>query len=160
MDPGEESPSTRPEEMAAANSTMEATNEVDENERINNSNTNMNNIPRKTSQGDRSFSSQTQRKARTTKICGDSMVNNINSWKLKRSCGKGQQIFVNSFPGANFHDMRTYCKRSIEKKPDCPIIHCGTNELKTNKSDVEISTEIISLANRPEHKVYRLLFLD
>ena len=30
------------------------------------------------------------------------------------------------------------------------IIHCGKNEQKTNKSDVEISTEIISLTKSIE----------
>ena len=145
----EESPSPKQEETAKTNCTMEATNKVNENESNNKNNNNMNNTPRRTSQEDRS-SSQTQNKTRTTIICGDSMVKNIKSWKLKRSCNRGERIFVNSFLGANVHEMRTYCKTSIEKKPDCLIIHCGTNELKTNKSDVEISTEIISLAKSIE----------
>ena len=144
----QESQSPKKEETAQTKCTMEATNKVNENE-SNDNNTNMNNTPSGSSQEDRS-SSQTQRKTRTTIICGDSMVKNIKSWKLKRSCDKGEQIFVNSFPGANVHEMRTYCKPSIEKKPDCLIIHCGTNELRTNKSDVEISTEIISLAKSIE----------
>ena len=38
------------------------------------------------------------------------MVKNIKSWELKRSYSRAEQIFVNSFPDASDHEMRTYCK--------------------------------------------------
>lgn len=34
----------------------------------------------------------------------------------------------------------------MDKKPNKIIIHCGTNDLKSNKSDIKIATEIITLA--------------
>ena len=33
-----------------------------------------------------------------------------------------------------------------DKKPNNIILHCGTNNLRSNKSYIEISTEIITLA--------------
>eukprot|EP00112_Aurelia_sp_Birch-Aquarium-sp1_P023058 Seg6738.2 transcript_id=Seg6738.2/GoldUCD/mRNA.D3Y31 product="hypothetical protein" protein_id=Seg6738.2/GoldUCD/D3Y31 len=42
--------------------------------------------------------------------------------------------------------MHSYCKPLIDKEPDTVILHCGTNNLRSNKSDVEISTEIVTLA--------------
>ena len=54
-------------------------------------------------------------------------------------------VIVHSFPGATVNDMRSYCKPLIDKKPHI-ILHCGTNNLRSNKSDAEISTENATLA--------------
>ena len=128
--------------MAATNSAMEAKNEVDDNESSNNSKDNMNNIPRRTSREDRSASSLTRRKTRTAIICGDSMV-----MELKRSYGKGEQ-------------MRTYCKQSIEKKPNCLIIHCGTKYLKKTNRMWKCGQKPFLWQNRWEHNACSLSLLD
>ena len=83
---------------------------------------------------------------RTTIVIGDSMVKNVKGWKLKPLCNKNEYVHVYDFPGATIKDMKSYSLPSIEKKPDMLILHCGTNDLKTKKSEVEISEEIISLA--------------
>ena len=82
----------------------------------------------------------------TEKVIGDSMVKNVKGWKLKPLCNKNEYVHVYDFPGATIKDMKSYSLPSIEKKPDMLILHCGTNDLKTKKSEVEISEEIISLA--------------
>ena len=74
------------------------------------------------------------------------MVKNVKGWKLKPLCNKNEYIYVYDFPGATIKDMKSYSLPSIEKKPDMLILHCGTNDLKTKNSEVEISEEIISLA--------------
>ena len=107
----EESQSPTQGGMAATKCTIKATNKVNKSE--SNDNTNMNNTAMRTNQGDQS-SSQTQRETRTTIICGDSMVKNIKSWKLKRSCDKGENMLVNSFPGGNVHEMMfTNCAQTL-----------------------------------------------
>ena len=71
------------------------------------------------------------------------MVKNVKAWKLKQLGNKDEYIPVVDFPGATVKDMKSYSLSCIEKKPDKPILHYGTNDLKTKKSEVEIS-EIVS----------------
>ncbi len=79
-------------------------------------------------------------------MAGDSMVKNIKGWVLKKRLNRNEDVHVYSFPGATINDMHSYCKPLINKEPDTIILHCGTNNLRSNKSDVEISTDIITLA--------------
>ena len=85
-----------------------------------------------------------------TSIVGDSMVKNVKGWKLRPRCNINEQIHVYDFPGATTRDMNSYSKPIVDKNPDNLILHCGTNELRTRKSEVEISTEIITLAKSIE----------
>ena len=96
-------------------------------------------------------SPSTHRNTKTTTIvCGDSMVKNVKTWKMKQNLARNEMIFVNSFPGATVRDMGSYCKPAIDKEPTRLILHCGTNDLRSSKSDVDISTEIITLAKSIE----------
>ena len=93
----------------------------------------------------------TCRNAKTTTIvCGDSMVKNVKTWKMKQNLARNEMIIVKSFPGATVRDMGSYCKPAIDKEPTRLILHCGTNDLRSSKSDVDISTEIITLAKSIE----------
>eukprot|EP00112_Aurelia_sp_Birch-Aquarium-sp1_P026685 Seg963.12 transcript_id=Seg963.12/GoldUCD/mRNA.D3Y31 product="hypothetical protein" protein_id=Seg963.12/GoldUCD/D3Y31 len=85
-----------------------------------------------------------------TIIVGDSMVKNVKGWKLRPRCNINEQIHVYDFPGATTRDMNSYLKPIVDKNPDNLILHCGTNELRTRKSEVEISTESITLAKSIE----------
>ena len=78
------------------------------------------------------------------------MVKNVKGWKLKQFCNKNEFIHVCDFPGATVKNMKSYSLPSIEKNPNMLILHCGTNDLRTKKSEVEISKEIISLAKLVE----------
>ena len=78
------------------------------------------------------------------------MVKNVKTWKMKQNLARNEMIFVNSFPGATVRDMGSYCKPAIDKEPTRLILHCGTNDLRSSKSDVDISTEIITLAKSIE----------
>ena len=79
-------------------------------------------------------------------LAGDSMIKNIKGWSLKKRMNQNEDVFVHSFPGATVTDMHSYCKPLIDKKPNTIVLHCGTNNLRSNKSDIEISTKIITLA--------------
>ena len=78
-----------------------------------------------------------------TIIVGDSMVKNFKGWTLRPRCNTNEQIHVYDFPGATTRDMNSFSKPIVDKNPDNLILHCGTNELRTRKSEVEISIEII-----------------
>ena len=43
--------------------------------------------------------------------------------------------------------MGDYIRPSLRYNPDHIVIHCGTNDLKSNKDAAEIANEIIELAN-------------
>ena len=59
----------------------------------------------------------------TTLIMGDSVLSQICEDKL---CKKGT-IKVRCFPGAKFEDFYHYAIPLINKKPDCIVLHMGTN---------------------------------
>ena len=91
-------------------------------------------------------SSKTTQK-HTTLICGDSLVKNVNAWKLSQKCSSNEEIFVKTFPGATVNDMESYVTPSVQRKPQTIILHCGTNDLRfNNKSEVQISEDIVHLA--------------
>ncbi len=84
--------------------------------------------------------------SRSTVIIGDSLLKNVHGWELKKRCDKGEKIYVKCFPGANTHDLTSYVIPSTERSPDCIILHVGTNDLRSEKSEVEIAREITDLA--------------
>ena len=74
------------------------------------------------------------------------MVKHVYGWELKERCGDDCNIYVKTFPGAITKDMYSYSQPSIERKSNIAILHVGTNDLVTRKSEVEISQGIIDLA--------------
>ena len=92
-------------------------------------------------------SNKTAKPKHRTIVCGDSMVKNVDSWKLKPKCHKNEEIVIKSFPGATVKDMQSYIEPSVDRKPDTIILHCGTNDLRfKDKTEVQISGEIIEVA--------------
>ena len=76
-------------------------------------------------------------------IIGDSMIKGIKHWKMQ---SKDTKVVVRSFAGAKTRQMMHYAKPAEEDNPSLYILHIGTNDLKENKSAVEIADEITSLA--------------
>ena len=76
-------------------------------------------------------------------ILGDSMVKGIKHWKMQ---SKDTKVVVCSFAGVKVRQMQYYAKPAEEDNPSLYILHVGTNDLKENKSAVEIAHEITSLA--------------
>ena len=87
-----------------------------------------------------------QQQQRTITILGDSIIKDIKSHKIKQQLGTGENIFVKSFPGAKTSCMHDYVKPSLKLKSDLFILHCGTNDLKSEKSPEIIAKEILNLA--------------
>ena len=97
-----------------------------------------------------------QQQKRTITILGDSIIKDIKSHKIKQQLGTGENIFVKSFPGAKTSCMHDYVKPSLKLKSDLFILHCGTNDLKSEKSPEIIAKEILNLAakmKQPDNEV-------
>ncbi|MCP4485599.1 MAG: hypothetical protein GY823_13750 [Flavobacteriaceae bacterium] len=73
---------------------------------------------------DRQKEAATKSRKRIT-IVGDSMLNGI----VEEGMQKDHNVQVKRHPGATSRDIVDYVKPVIRKKPDCIIIHTGTNDL-------------------------------
>ena len=97
-----------------------------------------------------------QQQKRTITILGDSIIKDMKSHKIKQQLGTGENIFVKSFPGAKPSCMHDYVKPSLKLKSDLFILHCGTYDLKSEKSPEIIAKEILNLAakmKQPDNEV-------
>ena len=84
---------------------------------------------------------------KTTFIIGDSLLKDVKGWELNDRCGSEENVYVKSFSGSTVSDMESYVKPTIDRKPDCIVLHVGTNDLgKKSKSEVEIAESIVNLA--------------
>ena len=88
----------------------------------------------------------TRKKKRSVVILGDSMLKDIEPIKVKKGVGVNEKVFVKHFTGATTNHMKSYVVPSKEFNNDLVILHCGTNDLRSNKSPLEIATEISILA--------------
>ena len=71
----------------------------------------------------------TQQVNKNVIICGDSLLNGIESAGISDVQNK---VIVRAFPGASSLDMVDYVKPLVNKKPDIIIVHVGTNDLQEN----------------------------
>ena len=67
---------------------------------------------------------------------------------MENGLSSKDRVYIKSFPGAKIECMEDYLKPSIKYNPDVFLLHCGTNDLRSEKNATEIATEIISLANK------------
>ncbi len=67
--------------------------------------------------------SETESKAKSTVILGDSMTKNIQGWELKNNFQDRERVYVKSFPGATIDEMYSYSKPSMNRSPDSVIMH-------------------------------------
>ena len=82
----------------------------------------------------------------TTYILGDSMIKNIQGWKLSQRINNKQNVLVKSFSGATVNCMKAYVKPSLDKHPNRIILHVDTNDLNTASSPEDIASGIVELA--------------
>ena len=78
---------------------------------------------------------------------GDSLVKNVEGWRMTKRCEGNENIYVKAFSGATVNDMKHYCKPTVESKPDAVILHVGTNDSRNkHQSEVMLAQEIVTLA--------------
>ena len=85
-----------------------------------------------------------EKRNKTAIIIGDSMVKNVQSWRLKAALK--QNVKLRSFSGAKIADMEHYIKPAIEEKADLYIAHFGTNDLRTDQHPEAIAEKIVDVA--------------
>ena len=97
---------------------------------------------------------QEGRKPKPTQDCitilGNSMVKNIQGFKMKQANNNDKNVYVKSFSGATVDCMNSYVCPTIKKNPKTIILHCGTNDLKSPQGACNIAQDIIDLAEALE----------
>ena len=79
----------------------------------------------------------------TTLIAGDSILSGLVEKKM------GRNVKVRCFPGATIHDMYSYLKPLLPKKPSNVILHVSTNDTKDKDSE-EIADQLLLLKKHVE----------
>ena len=87
-------------------------------------------------------------------IVGDSLSNNIDESRLTR---KNTRVKMRAFPRATADDLHHYVKPLSSRKPSQVILHAGTNDLRSKKTEEIIDNlfrvkDVIHM-NHPENKV-------
>ena len=77
---------------------------------------------------------------RNITLIGDSLKN-IEAHKMKRCMKSNEIIYVKSFPWAKIADMIDHAKPSQRYNPDQIILHMGTNDLRTQKTQRKYRTK-------------------
>ena len=100
-------------------------------------------------------------KGKKIAIYGDSMVKRIRANEFnKYANGDG---FIKSFPGAKATELSHYIEYSLNRdKPDCVVIHCGTNNLNRNNSmnNNQIANDIVDIARKCRRLGVNNIFLS
>ena len=85
-------------------------------------------------------------KPKTITVIGDSCIKDIKTNKLKKHLGSGKKMFIKSFPGATVKQMIHYVKPSLEYNPNLIVMHCGTNDLRSEQPADAIAESVVKLA--------------
>ncbi len=77
-------------------------------------------------------------------IIGDSILNGLSEQGLRRR----HNVKIRAHSGATSQDIKDHIRPIIRRKPDCVLVHCGTNDLtkKDAIDTIETIKEIISEA--------------
>ena len=79
-------------------------------------------------------------------ILGDSMVKNLQGWRMRTSKKGHEKVIIRSFPGASTDDMSFHAVPSMKRKPRCLVLHTGTNDFRDEEDDNKIAKTIFGLA--------------
>ena len=107
---------------------------------------NWSNAYSKKNKGNMESRSNGKLKQRSVAILGDSILKNIEPYKVRKGLNTDQKVYIKSFPGASTKDMESYSIPTKNYGNDLVILHCGTNDLRTSKSPSDISKMIFDLA--------------
>lgn len=88
-------------------------------------------------------------KTLTTVIVGDSIVKNIQGFKIGRKTNS--RVIVKPYSGATTADRHHHVIPTIQEKPNQIVLHTGTNDLQTTEPH-QIAKNIVDLAREIENK--------
>ena len=104
----------------------------------------INNTRRSEKKNAKKTSQQSQQITKRLLIVGDSIVKNIEPYKMKKSTK--YVTTVKSIPGATTEGMSHYVKGClVDFAPDIALLHCGTNDLKKDLTPQKIAYNILKL---------------
>ncbi len=83
-------------------------------------------------------------------MVGDSIIKGIKKQELRRHVKAN--FYVKSFPGATTEDMNSYIIPTLNRKPDCLLIHCGTNDLRNDDPET-MANKIKDLAVKAKKEI-------
>ena len=72
-------------------------------------------------------SEEKQEKVKTV-VTGDSILNSMN----EKGLSKSHNVNIKSYPGATSEDILDKINNLLKVKPDCLLVHVGTNDLTNN----------------------------
>ena len=84
-----------------------------------------------------------KKKKKSIHIIGDSIIKEIKGWDLS---DKNNSVVIKTFPGASTKCMKSYIQPTTDKNPDVVVLHCGTNDLRSNIKPEELGKRIVDLA--------------
>lgn len=93
----------------------------------------------------------------TTVLVGDSIIEQIQGWKLGKKVG--HRVVVKSFSGATTSDMKHYLKPTLEKNPQQILLHVGTNDLRDQNPNVVVDN-VVELARKIESETSARIILS
>ena len=91
-----------------------------------------------------------------TTIIRDLVVRKVFGDKLSNSLNNNHHVIVHSFAGAKTQCIEDYIKPTIKLSPNQIIIHCGTNDLRSNEEPKTIADNIINLAKKAKSDVHEV----
>ena len=100
---------------------------------------------------------ETNEERRAIFIVGDSMVKELKGFELSKSIGHKKLVKVRSHPGATIRCLTDHLQPIIRNKDaEHILLHIGTNDLKLEKTPVQICHEIINLAAAIRDKDFKV----
>ena len=88
-----------------------------------------------------------QRSYRTSCVLTTSIGKDIQAHKMRQGLVKqNDKCYVKSFNGATINDMKYHVIPSLQHENDLYILHCGSNDLRSEKTPEIIANEITNLA--------------
>ena len=84
---------------------------------------------------------------RSIVVLGDSLLKGIEQHRVRNSLRNNEKVYVKHFSGATTSHMHNYVQPSKEFNNDLVILHCGTNDLRSDKQPLVIAEEIMELAS-------------
>ena len=83
-----------------------------------------------------------------TILLGDSMIKDIEPYKMRHAVGKSEKVYVKAFAAADTESMEHYVIPSIKYDNNVVILHFGTNDLRSRKYTKDIAQGIIKCCCR------------
>ena len=86
-------------------------------------------------------------KRQVINFIGDSILKDMNPYNLKHKIKKTDKLYIQSYRGARTSSMKYHAKASQQFQSDIYVLHCGTNDLKLEKSAEDIATDILEIGD-------------